>query len=727
MTPEQKAALERAQARVDAIKSAERRLELQDMRKGQEVIATTPDGGRVYMNHATGERSFASPGYSTTDPDAIDRIMEGATPLDEVQRGRDMQVIDAAPGGLVGGLVAKAGQGALGVGEWIDEGVDFVAPGAGKALNTLQDAMDRQYPKSALSAELAGGIVTSAPVAVKGVEKALQAPTLMGKVVKGAAMGGLAGGVEGALAGAGRNDEDREEGAIRGAIFGGGAGLIIGAGAPLLGSLAASAARSIKKVDVKAIANEFGISVPAARIVKGHLANDDLRAASQKLADLGDDVMLADAGPATSQLLDTAMAGGGEALAVGSKRVVDRANDANKKLTATLDRILGPAEGAKAAQSAVSQRTAKAREVAYGKAWASPIDYSTGARGEAVLQALKRVPGEYLDKAIKTANRRAQMSGDEFKAIMASIGDDGKVVFQEMPTVRQLHEIKVGLDDIVRNGTDPITGKMNPDAVDASKVAKMFRQALKDASPAYARATKLGGDKIAEENALNLGKRLLSKTTTFEDALDIMSGASKEARLAAKRGLRQNLEDTLSNVRRTITDPNTDAREAMQMVKDLSSRANEKKARLILGTDSKAFFDEIEKATAALELRAAVARNSATAIRQSGQDAVKAEVAPGALRDFAGNMGSPLDAARGVTKVLAGIDPANMSAKEKALMSEIANVLTATKGDKARSALALVERAMAGQPLKDTQANFIGRLVGGTLATGAYQSLTQPQ
>jgi hypothetical protein len=504
-------------------------------------------------------------------------------------------------------------------------------------------------------------------------------------------------------------------------------GALVAGAAPLAGAGLAGIYRRAQKVDIKTIANEFGISIPAARIVKGHLKNDDLQAASQRLADLGDDAMLADAGPATAQMLDDAMASGGKALAVGSKRVVERANDANKKLTATLDRILGPAEGAKAAQSAVSQRTAKAREAAYNKAWASPIDYSTGAKGEAVLQVLKRVPGEYMNSAIKTANRRAQMSDDEFKAVMASIGDDGKVVFREMPTTRQIHEIKVGLNDIVSEGTDPITGKMTPDAVDASKVVKRLGDAIKDASPAYARATKLGGDKIAEENALNLGKRLFSDKTTFEDALDIMSGASKEARLAAKRGLRENITHRMESVRRTVTDPNIDAREAMRLITEVSSKLNEKKARLILGTDSKAFFDEIDKATAALELRAAVARNSATAIRQSGQDAVKAEVAPGALRDFVGNMGSPLDAARGVSKVLAGIDPANMSAKEKALMGEIADVLTATKGDKARSALVLVERAMAGQPLKDTQANFIGRLVSESLAVGTYQSVVQSQ
>lgn len=46
---------------------------------GLQVIYTTPDGGRIYQM-PDGSRAFASPGYATTDPVEIDRLIEGATP-----------------------------------------------------------------------------------------------------------------------------------------------------------------------------------------------------------------------------------------------------------------------------------------------------------------------------------------------------------------------------------------------------------------------------------------------------------------------------------------------------------------------------------------------------------------------------------------------------------------------------------------------------------------------
>lgn len=627
---------------------------------------------------------------------------------------------------VAGGMLAKGVQGVPFVGEWVDEAFDALDPGRGENLRQIQGAMDRQYPKTAIGSEIGGGIVASIPLAIGAVGAAGKAASTAGKAARGLGLGIAGGGTEGAIAGAGRERENRGAGAVVGGAVGAGFGGVVGALAPLVGSGATKVAKRIKRLDITDIAEQFGVSKPAARVIKGYLQNDDLAGAAATMRKLGDDAMLADAGPATAQLLDTAAETGGEALRVARGAVGDRANKVGQDVGSRLDDILGPADGIKAGQREIAQRTAAARAAAYDRAWATPISYETGGKGEKVLAALKRIPRRYIEPAIQRANERAQMQGQEgFKQIMASIGDDGSVSFSELPNTRQLHELKVALDDIVRDGTDKITGKRSADAVDASGVATLLRDAIKDASPAYERATRLGGDKIAEENALLIGKNLLRKATTVEDVAEVMKGASIEAKAAARRGLRESIEDTLSEVKRTITDPDTDAREMMQLVKEMSSRKNTKKVQMVLGQNAKPLFDELEKAEAALALRAAMARNSATAVRTAGREAIQAETQPNLVRRTLGKSGGITSATQDLTETLAGIDPKSMSQRERALMAEIANALTGKRGPDARKALVAVRRAMKGQPLKDQEAKLIGDMFAGGLSSLGYQAGTQ--
>jgi phage gpG-like protein len=161
----------------------------------------------------------------------------------------------------------------------------------------------------------------------------------------------------------------------------------------------------------------------------------------------------------------------------------------------------------------------------------------------------------------------------------------------------------------------------------------------------------------------------------------------------------------------------------MQLVKDLSSRANIGKLRQIIGSErANRLLQELDRSAAALELRAAIATNSKTAIRQSVQGQIADEAAPGILRRTAGNVGNPLDAAQDITRTLTSIDPRSMSAREKAIFDEIAQALVGIKGAEAQAALKAVRRAMNGQPIKDAEAALIGKVAGGSIGLGSYQT-----
>lgn len=639
------------------------------------------------------------------------------------------RIVQAYP---VSGRAQEFVQGAPFVGEYFDEALGAISPEAGERSRMVSDAFEAQRPGQSLALNVAGGVVGSLPAA--GFATTTRAADFVAKggnmVTRGLRAGGLAAPLamlEGALSFAGRADEgQRGDAAKTGALIGGGLGLLLGPVASMTGETVTALAKRVKSLDVSTISDALGISKPAARVVKQGLINDNLSEASRRLSQLGDDAMLADAGQGTAALLDASANTGGAALKVAREAADVRAADVGKRLPGVLDSVLGKPKGIKTAAREIAGGTSKVRSAAYDAAYSRPINYAD-TTGRNIEDALSRIPPRTLKAAVDEANDAMRAAGVTNRQIMAEIGEDGSVAFREMPNVQQLDEIKKALDTIGRESVDKY-GRPTSQGLRAKKLARQLRDAVKEAVPEYSRALRLGGDKIQQDEGLSLGKTLLFKNTTVEDVKDFLNqGVSNEARQAVRQGVRESIEQNLSNVRRTITDPNVDAREAMQLVKEMSSRANVAKLRLVLGNvRADRLLNELDRSAAALELRAAIAQNSKTAIRDSIQGQVADETAPSLAQRAVGNVGNPFDSAQEITKTIAGIDPRSMSAREKAIFDEVAQVLVNTKGADAQRALGVIQRAMSGQPIKDAQAALIGEIVATSGGLTAYQSLKQP-
>jgi hypothetical protein len=679
----------------------------------EDVIATTPDGGRVIRRQ--GGLAFTSPGYSTTDQDAIARIMEGATPASESVSSFDRQTLAQAP------FTARAQelvQGTPLVGEFADEAVSLVSPRAAQGMRALSNAMERENPIESAALNITGGIAAAAPLAAVGAGGKVAdfiggAGSKIGAGLRTVAVGATAGGIEGAASGAGRDQENRVRGAATYGAIGAGAGAFLAPAAAALGVGAGALAKRIKRLDVQTIAEEFGLSKPAALWVKGTLMNDDIGAAAARLSQLGDDAMLADAGPATGALLDAASKAGGRGLAVAREAVEGRASTVAKRLPGKLDEILGASsQGIKTSAREIASSTSAARRAAYDRAFASPIDYAADA-GRNIESVLGRIPPKTLQAAINEANEEMQSLGLRNMQIMAQIADDGSVSFQQMPNLRQLDELKKALSSQAAAAVDQF-GRPTGQGNRYRRLAVELRDAAAEAVPSYRTALKLGGDKLQRDEALDLGRNLLFQRTSTEDVREFMAkGISQESREAIAQGLREAIDKTMGNVRRAISDPNVDAREAMKMVTEASSNWNMSKLRMVLGPQkAKELFTELDKQAAALSLRGVVARGSDSAIRLSLQGQGKALSTPGLLRRTIGNMGNPLEAAREVTQEIAGIDPRSMDETQRALLAEIAEALVNTRGESAKRALQAVNNAMQGQPIKDAEARLIGQVVG---------------
>ena len=670
----------------------------------QNVVATTPDGGVVYRGE-NGALGFKSPSYATNDPATIERIMQGATVAETVQSGFDQDAINQAP---ITARAVKAVEGVPFVGSYVDEAAGAMfGDKAKQGVRAVSGAMNRENPIESTALALGGAVAGAVPMALgAGPSIAANAgKTLGARAIQGGALGLGIGAVEGAVHGAGR-EGDRAGNAKEGAIFGGIAGGVMGAAAPYMSEAVKNLMSRLKGSDTRVISQQLKISPEAARVVKNALDAGDMDEAAKALERAGPNAMLADAGLPAAQLLDASASTGGAAGRIARDAVDTRVTAVSKELTKTLDDTFGKPSGLKTMAKAVRDETSGARNAVYDAAYARPIDYS-GSRGKGLEGLLKRVP----DSAINDANALMRANGDESAQIIARIADDGRVTYDTLPDVRQIDYITRALKGVADKadgqgklgGQTPLGGAYN-------NLATNIRKTLKAEVPEYAKALDVASDAISRVKAGDTGYALLRSATKREDVARAMAGASKAEKTAAMQGVRTYIDDTLANVTRTITDPNTDAREALKLLRDMSSRANKEKITMVLGKKSaKGLFEELDRATVSFELRAALAQNSKTAIRQSIQGSAKDQAAPSMLEVL--GSGEPINATKNLVQVFTGSTKEAQALREAGIFEEIATALTNTKGQKARAALSIVEKAMQGQRLTDQQAAFVGNTV----------------
>lgn len=669
---------------------------------------TTPDGRTV------------APG---TTKEQAERVPPGMV-YDPRTGGYADAAAQAHRKGPVMGALGNFAAGGAFVGEGIDEAI-------GAARGEVEQEIARQsidqygekHPVAAGALRFAGGVTSAAPLGFGGAGLVAKAPGPAAKLGAAVASGVVGGGVEGATSGylRGRTREDRGRTAVKDAQFGAGIGAVTAGGATALAGLGKAAVSRIKRLDVDVIAREFGIDKKAARFIKRYIANDDLDAAQKVLDQIGDDAMLADAGPGTASALDAAAQVGGKPLKIASDAVGARAAETQPRLVASLDRILGEPDGKRAATEAIAKKTAPARKAAYDAAYSKPIDYSTS-QGRNIEAVLERVSPKNMRRAIDIANDAMRDEGVKNLQIMAQIADDGTVTFSQMPNVRQLDALKRALGVIADDGTDKLTGQMSDSARRAANQATALRDALRDAVPEYGRALKIGGDTIAERNSLRLGSDILSPKTTVEDVRNWSKTASDADRAALRQGLRQELERRMGDVRATVADDATAARESIKALLDTSSRNTREKLRVALGKDAGQFFKGMDEARAALSLRSAMVANSKTAIRQAGREAADELIEPNAVQALlTGQVGKAIEKTTGAASGLGNLP----TERREQVLSQVAEVLTGLRGREAQNALRVVRKAISGQPISDDQAARVAKVVGGGSFIAGYQSLSQ--
>ena len=682
------------------------------------IIKETKEGGKFYRLGA-GKVGYSSTGYSTTNQEEVKKLLSGMTnedfiqPTEQAMTQQRQDIISQAPLAARG---LKFSEGTVAAGSFIDETAQAIDPQLGAKTRAVSAAMDEENPIESMLLQTAGAVVSALPVGMLAVGSRLTgaADFVATNLTRGQRMlSGLLKGVplataEGGIYGYGEGkDGTRQQTATTGAMF----GLVPSAGLALGGPVLQDFIKRVKEADTGFIANIFEISTDAARLVKDAFSSGaSLDDAIARIRSAGDQGMVADAGTAADHLLDAAAATTPAASEATQQVVGNRASAASRSITETMDETLGVTPtGNKKAFKEISQKSAADRSDAYKTAYGKAVDYSSAA-GMKIEEVLSRINPKALQNAISEANDDMLADGVSNPQIMAIIGENGKVSFKEMPNVQQLDYMKRALNAMADDLTDPLTGSVQSSGRRFIKLSKELRAAIGDAVPEYNVAVKLGGDKILEDNALKLGGVLLDKKTKRE-TVEYLAKASVDERAAASQGVRNQIENTLADVQASLATPDVDIKEAQKLLTGLSSRANLEKLSFIIGPKGVAdMMEKLEMVRRALTLQQAVAKNSATAGRQSLQ-----RIGDAALNAGPKNVamkGKPFAAIQETIMLALGTDAKSQAARSSAMFGDVIKALTNMRGEEAVKALELMTKVINKQiKITDKDADNIARLI----------------
>tara|TARA_R110002167_G_scaffold366133_2_gene593169 strand:+ start:29 stop:2179 length:2151 start_codon:yes stop_codon:yes gene_type:complete len=553
-------------------------------------------------------------------------------------------------------------------------------------------------PWTAYPTEIVAALPTAIATAPANIAKA--------GLLANAATGGIQGGIyaHGASKG-GLLNQAKETGI--GAATGGGFGVLgkyLGQGASNLyeGYLKNKAAQSI------------GMTGPQWQTLTRAMSGDDAMtgAGQARMQAAGPTTMLADSGPGAQSVLDSAIQHSPPAARIANQAVSQRVDDAGKSLTTALNTGMGkPGESTSRALTIYGDKANPLNEL-YKRAYSQAVDYSSPKGMEIERIVRSQVPAN----AIKAANDLMRMEGKASQQILADIAENGTVTFRKMPDVRQLDYITRGLNQVASTGegAGALGGQTQLGAA-YQNLSRQIRTNLKDLVPEYKTALNVASDAIRQKNARELGATILDNKTLRSDVAEIVADMGDSEIRKVIEGIRLNIDDKLAQVKRTMTDPNTEGRETYKLITEMSSRANKEKLAMVLPEkDVSAIFKQLEEAAVPFELRASVARNSATSARQAAREGEKEAVEGGAWNALL--EGHVLDGGKALIAKITGRSPKKKQQISDDFYIGLVKALTGPRGAEAQQLLEKIQRV---QPLINEKTGKVSTAIGSSFKANA--------
>lgn len=388
------------------------------------------------------------------------------------------------------------------------------------------NAIESEFPVTSAVAKTAGAVGTGALTGgLLGAAGIAGPASTLGKVAVGGVTGALAGGVDAFNAGEGSR-EARLSQVVPGAITGG----VFGAAIPLIGKAAGVAYNALRGPAADAYEN-------ALRILRSKFKADTVTPADvgARLDELGPDAMIVDAaGPNVSRLGGSMYRAPGEASTTAYDALAARAEGQGKRVYNAFTGTYAPGRTVpdyyEAADALMTQRAADAAPL-YDKAFAR----GTGVLDMRVDQFLADpIVRQGLKQGLEIQRLEALAAGKPFdptEYAITGFNEAGDPIMGTVPNFRLLDAAKRGLDNILEQYRNPVTGKLDLDsrgrAIEA--VRKAYVAHLDTLNPDYAAARAAWAGPSQALDAMALGRRIVTEDNrAITRMLDGMSPTERE-------------------------------------------------------------------------------------------------------------------------------------------------------------------------------------------------------
>ena len=159
--------------------------------------------------------------------------------------------------------------------------------------------------------------------------------------------------------------------------------------------------------------------------------------------------------------------------------------------------------------------------------------------------------------------------GEQSNQIIARVANDGSVVFDTLPDVRQLDYITRALNQEAEAGIGMgAMGGQTDVGSSLQSLSSEIRSVLGNHVPAYENALNVAGDSIQRSRAVQLGNDILSPSMTMDDVIRQSQNLTPAEREGIAVGLRTKIDNLMSRVKRTLGNPDTETREAAKALVD---------------------------------------------------------------------------------------------------------------------------------------------------------------
>jgi len=440
------------------------------------------------------------------------------------------------------GLAATVGSGiTLGLNDEIAGGIGALGsllPGSdrgfGEAYTQDRDAIRRlkgEYaadnPVTSVGAELVGGLATGGA----GAERALAKEGWQ----RGLGMLGL-GAAAGATEGVG-NAPNVE--AVPGAMA---KGMMWGAGGAAIAPAVARAGTAGGRMLQRAWDAATQSSDDAAQQALRNLLSEsglDMSTFAQRMHALGPDALVADLHEGAQSKL-RALAADDPNLRAKARNILDPRNElAHERLTSDAHALMQvpSVRFHTALRELDAARRTEANDL-YGPIYDEILPVNED------FQEIMQRPS--IKKGYEAALRNAMDAGD---TLGMQIGSDGKIVIA--PTLRDIDRVKHGIDDVIRDNSDLLTGKVNSTGRSAVRAKRTLIDYVESADPvigdAYRKARQTYAGYSALEDAMRRGKRIFREEA--EDTAYMLDNASESEREAFKLGAFNAVRDEIETAK----------------------------------------------------------------------------------------------------------------------------------------------------------------------------------